>query len=188
MALGYVSPTAHISPIASRVVYSLIRDLSLVANYAYDSTQGSTDNGDVNLHYQPAPDRVIHVGYSYLLNGNMITGLGAPAHQSALNQASVAYAWPFSEKWGSLAIYSYNVSNSYAMLLFGGIQYDSCCWAVRLLGGRAFQSLDPQTLQPRYNNNVYFQILLKGLGSAANSDPAMTIQSYLPGLYNVFKR
>jgi len=188
LALGYVSPTAHISPIASRMVYSLIRDLSLVANYAYDSTQGNTDNGDVNLHYQPAPDKVIHVGYSYLLNGNMITGLGASARQSALNQTSVAYAWPFNEKWGSLAIYSYNVSNSYAMLLFGGLQYDSCCWAVRLLGGRAFQSLNPQTLQPQYNNNIYFQILLKGLGSAANSDPAMTIQSYLPGLYNVFKR
>lgn len=188
LALGYLSPTAPSSPIASRVTYALIRNLSLVANYTYDPALGETNNGDFNLHFQPAPEKVIHLGYSYLTNGNLITGMSAPAHQSSLNQASVAYAWPFNEKWGSLAIYSYNLSNSYAMLLFGGLQYDNCCWAVRLLGGRTFQSLEPQTLQPQYNNNVYFQVLLKGLGSASNSDPAMTIQSYLPGLYNVFKR
>ena len=72
------------------------------------------------------------------------------------------------------------------MMMLGGVQYDSCCWALRLLGGRTFQSLAPQTLQPQYNNNIYFQILLKGLGSASNSDPSSILQTYLPGLYNVF--
>ena len=185
--LGYTSPTTTLSPVASRGVYSLTRDWSIVGNYIYDVNANTSNNADLNLHYQPSPDRVVHLGYGYLVNGNVITGLNAPIDEQALNQLSAAYAWPFIEKWSSLAAYSYNISNSYAMVMFGGIQYDSCCWAFRLMGGRTFQSLEPQTLQPQYNNSIYFQVLLKGIGSAANSDPATTIQTYLPGLYNIFK-
>ncbi len=185
--LGYLNPTDKVSPITSRGVYSLTKDLAIVGNYAYDVNLNSSNNGDLNLHYQPSPERIIHLGYSYLVNGNIITGLNAPVSEQALNQLSAAYAWPFTEKWSSLAIYSYNLSNRYAMLTYGGVQYDTCCYAFRLIGGRAFQSLEPQTLAPQYNNNIYFQFLLKGIGAAANGDPVSTIQSYLPGLYNIFK-
>jgi len=187
LSLGYLPQTSSFSPVASRLVYTLTPNWAIIGNYAYDVYTRSSNNGDMNLHFQPAPDRIIHLGYSYLVNGNIISGLKAPIDQQALNQISAGYAWPLNEKWSTLGIYSYNISNQYAMLTFGGVQYDSCCWAFRFLGGRVFQSLAPQTLNPQYNNNIYFQILLKGLGSAANSDPAATIQTYLPGLYNIFK-
>lgn len=185
--LGYVSPTSSVSPVASRVVYSLWKNLFAVGGYVYDVDNRSTNNGDLSLHYQPSPERLVHVAYSYLVEGNVLRGLNAPQQQNALNQISAAYAWPFSEKWSSLAAYSYNISSSYAMMMLGGIQYDNCCWAMRFLGGKTFQSLQPQTMQPQYNNNIYFQILLKGLGSASSSDPSSVLQSYFPGLYNIFK-
>jgi len=185
--LGYLSPSSTQAPVASRLIYSLLNNWSLVGGYVYDPATNGTNNGDVSIHFQSDPTRVLHLGYSYLVNGNVISGLRAPLEQQALNQATAAYAWPLSEKWGSLAAYSYNISNGYAMMMLGGVQYDSCCWALRVLGGRTFQSLEPQTLQPQYNNNIYLQILLKGLGSASNSDPSSILQTYLPGLYNVFK-
>lgn len=74
------------------------------------------------------------------------------------------------------------------MMTFAGLQYDTCCWAFRLLGGHTFQKLAEDKLTPEYNNNVYFQVLLKGLGSVATSDPASTIQTYLPGYPNIFQR
>ncbi len=193
LPLGYTSQTANVSPIASRMVYSLNPNWSMVGGYVYDVGNEETNNGDMSLHYQPTPERLLHLGYSYLVNGNVIQTVGSPNvppsrfDPNALNQISAAYAWPFTEKWSSLAAYSHNISNNYAMMMLGGIQYDSCCWAMRFIGGRAFQSLQPQTLEPQYNNNIYFQILLKGLGSASNSDPSSTLQSYLPGLYNIFK-
>ena len=72
------------------------------------------------------------------------------------------------------------------MMTFVGLEYDNCCWAFRLMGGRVFQSLSPGSITPNYNNNVYFQVLLKGLGTLASSDPASTINSYLPGYRNIF--
>ena len=85
-------------------------------------------------------------------------------------------------------MYSYNLSEGYNMLAFFGLQYDSCCWAARLIGGQTFKSLSPDAVTPQYNNNVYFQIILKGLGSVANSNPSTMIQSYLPGYRDAFHR
>ena len=89
------------------------------------------------------------------------------------------------DRWSGLGVYNYNISKRYEMMTFLGVQYDSCCWAMRLMGGRVFQSLNDQ-LQPQYNNNVFFQVLWKGLGSVGNSDPATTIRTFLPGYVDKF--
>lgn len=185
LTLGYIDPDTSYSPIASRAVYHFNPAWFISGDYAWDPSISATNNGYVNLHYQPTPDRMLSVGYTYLLNGNLIDARQT-VQQSALNQATFAYGWPLSEKWSTLGIYSYNISKGYSMLSFFGLQYDTCCWAVRLLGGRSFQSLTPNSTTPQYNNNGYIQILLKGLGSVANTDPASTIQTYLPGYENIF--
>ena len=184
--LGYVSPVAKSSPIASRIMYHINPAWVVNGDYVWDVFTHSTNNGNVNFHYQPAVNHIISFGYSYLGSGNLMQVGSNSIQNKPLSQASVAYAWPLTEQWSGLGAYSYNISESYSMMTFLGVQYDNCCWAMRLMGGRAFQSISPDTLLPQYNNNVYFQILLKGLGSVASTDPASTINSYLPGYRNMF--
>jgi LPS-assembly protein len=181
--LGYLSPVALYSPIASRATYQMNHDWSASGDYMWNPDTHATNNGDLNLAYRPAENKMLNFGYSYLVNGNEL-----PTQPNALHQATLAYAWPLTETWSSLGAYSYNISEGYNMMYFAGLQYDTCCWAMRLLGGHTFQNLRPGAVTPDYNNNVYFQILLKGLGSVATSDPASTIQTYLPGYPNLFKR
>ena len=100
---------------------------------------------------------------------------------------TAAYASPINDRWSTLGVYSYNISKGYSMLGLLGLQYENCCWATRLIGGRTFQSLNTNSLQPEYNNNIYFQVVLKGLGSVASSDPSSVINTYLPGLHNLFR-
>ncbi len=50
---------------------------------------------------------------------------------------------------------------------------------------RTFKNLNAE-FEPRYNNNVYLQILLKGLGSVANSDPYNILSTYIPGYNDPF--
>jgi LPS-assembly protein len=68
-----------------------------------------------------------------------------------------------------------------------GVQYDSCCWAMRVLGGQTFKNLNA-SFEPQYNNNVYVQLLLKGLGSVATSDPYNILSTYIPGYTDPFHR
>ncbi len=186
--LGYVSPTETYSPIASKGTYALTSKLSASADYVWDPATSATNNGNLNLHYRPKPDRMLTMGYNYLVSGNVFTVPQMNVQDNALHQVTAGYGWPFSEKWSSLGVYSYNVSKQYSMMTFFGLQYDSCCWAARLVGGRAFKSIGVDSLSPQYNNSVFFQVLLKGLGSVSSSDPASTIQSFLPGYPNIFGR
>lgn len=186
--LGYVSPLAVTSPIASRLTYHLNPAWVATGDYIWDPYTRATNNGNINFHYQPAVNHIVNMGYSYLTSGNLLQVDNQVINNKPLHQATVAYAWPLplSEKWSTLGAYTYNISEGYNMLSFLGLQYDSCCWAMRLLGGRAFKSLSPNSISPEYNNNVYLQILLKGLGTVASSDPATTIRTYLPGYRNLF--
>ena len=187
-ALGFLSPVAKTSPIASHAVYQVNSAWSTSGDYVWDTYTQATNNGNINLHYRPAINKMLNFGYSYLVAGNIVELRNNPVLNKPLHQSTVAYAWPLTEKLSTLGAYSYNISEGYNMMAFAGLQYDTCCWAFRLLGGQTFQSLKPDSLTPQYNNNVYFQVLLKGLGSAAISDPASTIQTYLPGYPDIFHR
>jgi LPS-assembly protein len=187
MTLGYLSPTASSSPIASHAAYHLNFEWQLSGDYMWNPATHSSNNGDINLHYQPDVNKMIRLSYSYLVNGNIIDVRPFTRLQdTSLNQITLSYGWPLNEKWSTLGAYGYNISKGYDMLGLLGVQYDTCCWAVRLLGGHTFQSLSPISAHPQYNNNMYVQFLLKGLGSAANSDPSNVIQTYLPGYENIF--
>ena len=186
LMLGYLSPLSRWSPVASRLMYHINPSWVVNGDYVYDGYAHATDNGNINIHYEPEVNHIFSVGYSYLASGNLVQIGNNNLQNKPLNQATVAYAWPLSERWSSLGAYSYNISEGYGMMGFLGMQYDTCCWAMRLMGGRIFNSISPTTLAPQYNNNVYFQILLKGLGSVASTDPATTINTYLPRYRNIF--
>ncbi|WED44692.1 LPS-assembly protein LptD [Legionella cardiaca] len=187
LTLGYLSPTADYSPVATRGVYHFNSAWILTGEYIYDTYTRSTNNGYLNLHYQPGANRIINFGYSYLVSGDITQVARSRVNIDPLHQLTFSYAWPLTERWSSLGGYNYNISKDYAMMTFLGIQYDSCCWAARLIGGRSFQSLTTTSERPSYNNNIYLQILLKGLGSVGNSDPASTIHTYLPTYFDSFR-
>jgi LPS-assembly protein len=189
LMLGYLAQNTGVSPIATRAMYRLNSVWSTSGDWVFDPNENATNNGNFNFQYQPEVNHMVRLGYSYLVNGNIFSGRNSnEIGHGALHQATLGYTWPLNSAWSGLGVYSYNLSEHYDMMAFLGAQYDSCCWAVRLLGGRVFNSLSPSTLKPEYNNNIYVQVLLKGLGSAGSSDPASTIQSYLPGYVNQFQR
>lgn len=185
LILGYLPPLSRYSPFAARATYSLDQAWQILGDYVFSGGEQGFNSVYMNLHYEPAMNHIVNLGYSYLSNGDQTKVAYSQLEDNALNQASLSYAWPLNDHWSSLGGYSYNLSKHYEMLSFLGVQYDSCCWAIRLLGARTFKSLNP-VLEPQYNQNFYLQILLKGLGSVASSDPMSTIQSFLPSYQDPF--
>ena len=185
--LGYLSPVASSSPIATRAVYYFNPSWIATGDYVWDTHTNATNNGHLDFHYQPAFNQLLGVGYTYLANGDITQVGNTPPRIDPLHQVSFSYAWPFTERWSSMGAYGYNISKGYEMMSIVGLQYDNCCWAVRLMGGRSFQSLNFNG-NPQYNNNVYLQVQLKGLGSVGTSDPGGNIRTYIPGYVDTFHR
>jgi LPS-assembly protein len=187
LEIGQLSPFAETSPIASRAVYHFNPVWSITGDYVWDPATSATNNGDLNLHYQPAPNAIVNFGYTYLVNADVTSVRNNAKSDNALHQALVAFSLPLNAKWSTIGAYSHNISKDYSMMSLLGMQYDSCCWAVRILGGRTFKNLN-ELYKPQYNNNVYLQILLKGLGSVATSDPSRILNTYIPGYNDPFRR
>lgn len=197
--LGYTPRFTSYSPVAMRGNYNLSPIWSLSGDYVWNAPIKHTNNANLYLRYEPGVNQIINLGYSYLYNGDLTTTEERRYNQNhmqvnqrvlnpdPLNQINFAIAWPLNDHWSGLGGYNYNISKQYEMTSFLGIQYDTCCWAARLSGGRTFQSLKPDD-RPNYNNNIYFQILLKGLGSVGNSDPESTIHTYIPTYIDSFHR
>ncbi|WP_058522122.1 LPS-assembly protein LptD [Legionella tucsonensis] len=183
--IGQLSPFYGFSPIASRAVYHFNPALKVLGNYVWDPATSATNNGGLNLHYQPKQNAIINFGYSYLVNGDVTKVRNNAGVDNALHQGIVSVSWPISDRWSTVGAYSHNISKGYSMMSLLGMQYDSCCWALRILGGRTFKSLNADYL-PQYNNNIYLQILLKGLGSVANRDPGGILNTYIPGYIDPF--
>lgn len=198
--LGYLSPTADFSPVASRAVYNFNSVWSATGDYVWDPAIHGTNNGHLDLHYHPSNNHIISFGYTYLVNGDITSLVNGnifnknipppnyyDVENDPLHQASIAFAWPYSDNWSTLGAFSYNLSKNFEMMSVLGIQYDNCCWAARLMAGRTFKSLSNQSF-PQYNNNVYLQVMLKGLGSVGTGDSQSVIQTFLPGYIDEFHR
>lgn len=184
---GNLSSVSGASPIASRAVYNLNPVWGITGDYVWDPATRATNNGDLNLHYKPSDSQMINIGYSYLVNGDLTQVVNQGTQDNALHQGTVAIAWPLTDRWSAVGAYTHNISKNYSMMSFAGLQYDNCCWAMRALGGRTFKNLNAG-FEPQYNNNIYFQLLFKGLGTLANSNPSTIIGTYLPGYKDQFRR
>lgn len=182
---GYLSPISGSSPIASRAVYQFNSRWGLSGDYVWDPATSATNNADLNLHYQPLPNAVINFGYTYLINAEDRLIKQNWTQQNDFHQAIISFAWPMNEKWSTLGAFSYNISKNYSMMSLLGLQYDSCCWAMRVLGGRTFKNLNA-SFGPMYNDNVSLQLVLKGLGTVAYSDPSNILSTYIPGYNDPF--
>jgi len=89
-----------------------------------------------------------------------------------LKVTDVSAAWPVMYNVSAVGRWSQNWNHAHLQNLLYGLQYDTCCWAVRLIGGRAFTGIDPnQDNKPQYSNEFYIQFSLKGLGNIQSGNP-----------------
>lgn len=183
---GYQDPTAEVSPIVADTAIGLIPGWSLQGHVAWDPKLRETNNAAAHLHYQSDPLHIIDIGYSYLVNGDIDpNGALSPNANNDLHQVRVGAAWPLSQEWSILGNWSYNINKDYNLSYYAGLQYDSCCWAFRVLAGRIYTQLDKQFV-PLYQNAIYVQFLLRGLGTVGNQNPSQVLSTIIPGYHDIF--
>lgn len=122
----------------------------LRGDFQWNTEQSHTEIGNARLQYKPEKDSVVNLDYRYQRN--------------TLRTYGASTAWRFNPSWRVLAGHQFDVQNDHKLENFFGIQYDSCCWGVRLVLRERFDKLD-------INNNLvfdqalYLTLELKGLSN-----------------------
>ena len=178
-----IPPDERVSPIAAQVEYDFDQYWVGDGMIAWDPDENNTINASVDLRYHPAPNKVLNFSYTY--SQNNFDPFSQARTETSLDQVDVAGAWPLSRQWSTLADWSYNLQEKHPQDYFAGFEYNTCCWAFRVMGGRSFNRF-AEGNDPIFNTRFYVQLLLKGLGAFSPYDPSSVIAEHLPGYQDIF--
>lgn len=142
------------------------------SRWVADATYAVNDRWSMNGSYQwdPEDKRQYLASFNtrYLVGDDGVVNLGYRYRRNVLEQADVSFLYPINASWSLVGRYYYSFFRNPATgaepgLLEGiaGVQWDSCCLAVRVVGRRYVRNRTGEM-----NNAIQFEVELKGLGSA----------------------
>ncbi len=177
--------TFNKSPLSGILNYNLNPNWGLTASSIWDVQTNQFNNQSIALHYSPEPRKIVNLGYGYVFNGDIQANDIPGSSASNLSQTDFSFAWPLSRDWSTVGRWTQNWNHHHFQNLLYGLQYDSCCWAVRFVTGRAFANLSPSNTY-QYNTQFFIQFALKGLGNYGNQDPSQLLGSSISGYQTNF--
>lgn len=168
------------SPISGMLLYNLNPVWSLNSNTIYNINTFRVDNQNIALHYRPDPKHIFNLGYNFVRNGDILPGESPNTNSSNLWQTDISFAWPIRGDWSMVGRWGQNWNHRHFQDILYGLQYDSCCWAMRFVGGRSFTGLSTSNTY-QYNSQFYIQFALKGLGNIGTGDPSHYLSTSIAG-------
>lgn len=162
----------RLSPISGVLNYNVNPGWSLAGTAIWNPISKQLSNSTINMQYKPDEDHIINLGYGYVFNGDPLSGSQSGSSANNLKLTDISISWPITHDLSAVGDWAQNWNQHHLQNLVYGLQYDTCCWAMRFVGGRTFVSLDPtQNNAPKYHSEYYIQFALKGLGHIGSGNP-----------------
>lgn len=123
----------------------------LRGNIQWNPTDNHIEIGNASMQYRLDPNSLVNLDYRYQRN--------------ELRTYGGSFAWRLSPGWQLLGSHRYDVENNHKLENILGVQYDSCCWAVKLVGVERFNTIGSTISSPLYDKAIYLTLELKGLSN-----------------------
>jgi len=135
----------------------------------YDTRLNNVAQGNTVLEYRRDADRMVQLSYRYsspeyvasALNDSSL--VNNPIYKNGISQVGTTASWPIHDAWSVVGAYYYDTRNNRPASQLVGLQYSSCCYAVRLGYERKINGW--QNNDSKYDNQISFNIELRGLSS-----------------------
>lgn len=180
------------SPVASEFIYNFNRTMSLRQDLAWDSNENLIDNYGLTYRWKPEARKTLNLGFRYRdqverymkdEKGNLIPDASSSTKykmaKNDLKQTDFSFAWPlpYTQSWSGLGRWQYDLTNKRNLEELVGVEYNSCCYQVRLFW-RSWIEPDDNIDHPDPKSGIFLQFVLNGLGSVTGSSG----NEYLEGI------
>jgi len=136
------------------------------SSYQWDPNTRQTNMGIMEAQRRLGSDGIVNFSYRF--------------RRKLLEQYNASVVYPISDRWRLLGAWTYSVEDSRTIDALAGVEYDSCCVALRLVG-RTYVNQDyrPSSIAARgdvnkRDNAIMFELVFKGLGSTGGQiDPLL---------------
>jgi len=132
------------SDIAGELEVMLSRAWTGRADLVWDPIDQKSERANARIQYHPGFRKIANLSYRYL--------------RQEQDQIDASILWPLGPAWQVLGRWYYDIEDTKKLETLVGIEYDSCCWGVRLVGREYLDGDREET-----NRAVLFQFVLKGL-------------------------
>lgn len=163
-----LDPTAPVatgrnSGLAAQVAAPIGRGWSTTADALWTPDMQHASQYGVSFNYLPETrDRLANLGYNFRREDPSIG-------QQALRQAQVSFVQPFGPSWQLLGLWQYDLRAQEVQEQVAGLQYEACCWKVRMFDRRFLA--DPDNISPgaqRERRAFFIEVELKGLAGISS--------------------
>ena len=139
------------SAIAGEIAGRIAGRWKLAGSLVWDPNDNQIDEASGMLQFQVDGRRVINLGYRNRLIQD-------------IDQTDISFYWPVSARYAVFGRWNHDLVSGRIIEGMAGIEYNDCCWRVRLLArrfldqpaARSFENVDA-------DEGVFLQIVLKGL-------------------------
>ncbi len=133
--------------------------------YARAAVQWNPDRDETQrksyyLQYQPAADRILNIGHRFVRD---------PLNLNDLNQIDVSTEWPLNSRWTLRARSLYSPNGSQSVESYAGVQYNACCWAMRVYAAHRLRPAVAGQPEPEATREIMFELELSGFGKLGSA-------------------
>lgn len=143
--------------------YAINDRWTIGASYQWDPKFRREDLASVRTQYLVGDDGVVNLGYRY--------------RRGLLEQTDLSFLYPLTPAWSLVGRYYYSIQDRKLLEGVAGVQWDSCCLAVRVVGRRYIHNRAGEL-----DNALMFEVELKGLGSGGQ-DTRRILRRAILGYY-----
>jgi LPS-assembly protein len=164
---GQPPVTSDSSDYIAELSFLIYDNLNFDIGHQWSNDSGGTTQSEARLQYRPQTNRILNLAYRY--------------RKQALEQGDVSWSWPLSQSWNFVGRYNYSFRDKRTLEQFYGLEYESCCWGLRLVSRRYISTRDGTK-----DSSFGLQLILKGMmsvGTAADKLLEHGILGYSPNLY-----
>jgi LPS-assembly protein len=151
----------------AEIGFLLYEHLNFDLGHQWSSDGSGTTRSEARFQYRPQPNKILNLAYRY--------------RRDSLEQGDISWSWPLTQSWNFVGRYNFSFRDQEALEQFFGLEYESCCWGLRMISRRFLSTRDGTR-----DSSFGIQLVLKGMtsvGTAADSLLEGNIRGYSSGIY-----
>jgi len=133
----------------------------------YDTRLNNIANSSSSLEYRRDEDRMLQLSYRYAspeyVQATLPNYATSAQYKDGISQVGAAGSWPIADRWSIVGAYYFDTNTSKPADQMVGLQYNSCCYAIRVGYERKINGWENE--QSKYDKVIGFNIELRGLSS-----------------------
>ena len=143
---GRTLNVAETSDYIAELRFLLFDNVNFDVGHQWNRGDRGTTQSEARLQYRPESNRILNLAYRF--------------RRDSLEQGDVSWSWPLAQSWNFVGRYNYSFRDEKPLEQFYGLEFESCCWGLRLVSRRYISTRDGTR-----DSSIGLQIVLKGMTS-----------------------